>query len=145
MKTKVILIILLVFVAAPLSAKLVSTFVLNRPRSPQLSNINTLTKQEAYNAITERNKSNPISNQYNPEFTVEEIKKLSQWWYVAIIEMDGQDQSVLLSKFTNDSVIAKTNPGVGLPYLNISDGAGVPYDAIDKLNETLDDHGHDQE
>lgn len=120
---------------APGLAKITSS-LLSQPSHPQQQNLTAPTEKIIKDALVAKSRSLPHDKKFNEEFTIKSIKKMHDWWYVATIKINGFDRQVILSNFTDKKVEVVAGPNSGLPYYNISNGQGVPYDVIDEFNSS---------
>lgn len=135
MRKAVIIAMVCIFLVAPALAKLASSY-LSQPAQPQQQNLTPVTNEQVKEALIAKNRSLPTDKKFNEDFTVESLKKMHEWWYIATIDINGFSRPVMLSNFTDKKVDVVAGPNSGLPYYNISNSQGVPYDVIEAFNSS---------
>lgn len=149
-KRFILLSVILAFIVAPLSAWLiVSTNYSRDPvsKKPDQS-VTPATKEELFEAITTTTKHEHV-HQFEEEdgeiYTIVSHEQINTWWYIINvtyedpIENEKRTAPMLAVKYYNgtDSIRVVTHPNEPLPFYNISDSIGVPYEVIDKYSAAI--------
>lgn len=141
---------ILVFIVSPFIAWIVvSTQYHTDPQSkvPDIK-VTPATKDELFKAVTTKKKEDHFhqdSNDVTRVVDVVSFENLDTWWYIVMVKYASYGKEnplaspMLVVKYYDgtDTIQVVTNPGEPLPFYNISDSSGIPYDVIDKYNEAI--------
>jgi len=140
---------ILIFIVSPAIAwGVVASQYRSDPTSDTPSTkVTPATKKELLDVVTKKHKESHIEDGSDIKILdVVSYENLHTWWYIVKVKYAsyGKEYPVaspmLLVKYFDgpNTVHIITNPGESLPFYDISDSVGIPYDVIDKYNKVLE-------